>query len=189
MELEKHKLSYKLFIVFTTIKGLAMPNDSTPDTAQPSKTAKTAASAAKSRTSTPAAISAAKPTPKPRVKNAVKPDAKRAHKSPAKAAEKTARKPAQDQEATKKGRAPKADKNAKPKKAKLVRDSFTMPEQEYGLIAEIKKRCVAKGLAVKKSEVLRAAITNLAAQNDANVMAALLALEAIKTGRPPKGQK
>lgn len=64
-----------------------------------------------------------------------------------------------------------------------------MPDNEYGLIATVKKRCLEKGLAVKKSEVLRAAIINLASQSDAIVMEALLALEAIKTGRPSKGQK
>jgi hypothetical protein len=37
--------------------------------------------------------------------------------------------------------------------------------------------------------VLRAAIVGIAAQSDAAIMAALQALEAIKTGRPPKGQK
>jgi hypothetical protein len=80
-------------------------------------------------------------------------------------------------------------KTAKPKKAKLVRDSFTMPESEYNLIAEVKKRCLACGKLVKKSEVLRAAIIAFAAQPDARIDAALQALEIIKTGRPPKGSK
>lgn len=71
----------------------------------------------------------------------------------------------------------------------MIRDSFTMPEAEYSLIAAIKKRCIARGIAVKKSEVLRAAILGLAAQTDAAVTAAVKALAAIKTGRPPKGQK
>jgi hypothetical protein len=77
-------------------------------------------------------------------------------------------------------------KTAKPKKAKLVRDSFTMPESEYNLIAEVKKRCLARGESVKKSEVLRAAIIAFAAQPDASIGNALQALEIIKTGRPPK---
>ena len=57
---------------------------------------------------------------------------------------------------------------------------------EYGLIAAIKKRCVAKGVAVKKSEVLRAAIASFAALSDTAAMAAVQALEVIKTGRKPK---
>lgn len=77
-------------------------------------------------------------------------------------------------------------KAAKPKKIKQIRDSFTMPEAEYDLIGALKKRCIAKGLAVKKSEVLRAAIIAFAAQSDDDVKAALQSLAVIKTGRPPK---
>jgi hypothetical protein len=118
-----------------------------------------------------------------------KPAAKTSDKAGTKTAGKRATKPASKREATKKGQSTKTAKSAKPKKAKLVRDSFTMPEPEYDLIAAVKKRCVAKGLAVKKSEVLRAAIIGFAAQSDATVKAALQALDVIKTGRPPKGQK
>lgn len=82
-----------------------------------------------------------------------------------------------------------ADKSVKPKKAKLVRDSFTMPEPEYALLAAVKKRCIAKGVAAKKSEVLRAAVISLAAKSDSAIMASLKALTVIKTGRPPKGKK
>ncbi|HLA36337.1 MAG TPA: hypothetical protein VJ001_15845 [Rhodocyclaceae bacterium] len=77
-------------------------------------------------------------------------------------------------------------KAVKPKKIKQIRDSFTMPEAEYDLIGALKKRCIAKGLAVKKSEVLRAAIIAFAAQSDDDVKAALQSLAVIKTGRPPK---
>lgn len=169
------------------LKGLAMANDSAPDAKQKSAAATPATTAAVQKASTPAAKAvAAKPAAKPAVKTAVKTAAKQAPKaavvvSPkasAVVAEKAAGKPVA-----------KVDKNAKPKKAKLVRDSFTMPELEYGLIAAVKKRCIAKGVAVKKSEVLRAAIISFAAQSDAAVSAALEALEIIKTGRPPKGQK
>jgi hypothetical protein len=64
-----------------------------------------------------------------------------------------------------------------------------MPEAEYSLIAAVKKRCLALGVSVKKSEVLRAAIIGFVAQTDAAVTAAVKSLAAIKTGRPPKGQK
>jgi len=82
----------------------------------------------------------------------------------------------------------KAQKKGKTKKAKLVRDSFTIPEREYELFAALKKRCLARGLAVKKSEVLRAAIIGFAAQSDSAVTKALRAVEVLKTGRPPKAQ-
>jgi hypothetical protein len=79
----------------------------------------------------------------------------------------------------------KSDGRSKVEKEKLIRDSFTIPESEYDLIAAIKKRCLVKGMAVKKSEVLRAAIISFAALNDAAVTKALKAVEVLKTGRPP----
>lgn len=85
--------------------------------------------------------------------------------------------------------APKSTNAAKPKKAKLVRDSFTMPDAEYALLAEVKQRCLAGGIAAKKSEVLRAALLSLAAKSDAIVFKAIKALTPIKTGRPPKNGK
>ncbi len=74
------------------------------------------------------------------------------------------------------------------KQRKMVRDSVIMPESEYALIAEIKQRCLTKGLAAKKSEVLRAALVSFASQNDAKLVAAIQALEVIKTGRPSKNK-
>lgn len=83
----------------------------------------------------------------------------------------------------------KAGKPVKTKKPKLVRDSFTMPEGEYALIATLKKRCLAAGVPAKKSEILRAAVANLAKLSDVSVAAALRRLDVIKTGRPAKGNK
>jgi len=77
-------------------------------------------------------------------------------------------------------------KPAKVKKAKLVRDSFTMPESEYAAIAALKERCLSSGVAARKSEILRAALAGLAGLGDAEVVAAIQALAAIKTGRPAK---
>ena len=83
----------------------------------------------------------------------------------------------------------KAGKPVKAKKAKLIRDSFTMPEAEYALIAALKKRCLAAGVPAKKSEILRAAVVSLAKLSDTTVVSALRRLEIIKTGRPAKGNK
>jgi hypothetical protein len=83
----------------------------------------------------------------------------------------------------------KAGKPVKAKKAKLVRDSFTMPDGEYALIASLKKRCLEAGVSAKKSEILRAAVANLAKLSDASVVAAVRRLDVIKTGRPAKGSK
>lgn len=74
----------------------------------------------------------------------------------------------------------------KPKKLKLVRDSFTIPKSEFLVLQELKQRAGKAGTAVKKSEILRAGIKALAAMNAATFAAALAAVPAIKTGRPAK---
>jgi hypothetical protein len=77
--------------------------------------------------------------------------------------------------------APKADK---PKKAKLVRDSFTIPKAEYTVLQDLKQRAGKSGAGAKKSEILRAGIKALAAMGDVAFAAALGAVPPIKTGRP-----
>lgn len=72
------------------------------------------------------------------------------------------------------------------KKAKVVRDSFTMPHADYALIAELKKKVSAGGLHVKKSELLRAGLRLLAKAGAAQLKKAVSDLEKIKTGRPKK---
>lgn len=77
---------------------------------------------------------------------------------------------------------------AKPAKVKLVRDSFTIPAGEYAQLAALKQRALKAAYPAKKSELLRAGIRLLAALPDKDLLAALQALPAIKTGRP-KGKK
>lgn len=55
----------------------------------------------------------------------------------------------------------KQHKKEKPKKVKMIRDSLTMPENEYTLLSELKKKCLETGVHVKKSELLRAGLINL----------------------------
>jgi hypothetical protein len=74
----------------------------------------------------------------------------------------------------------------KPKKTKVVRDSFTMPEADYRMLAELKERCLAGGKKVKKSELLRAGVNLLAAMPANRLLAVLAKLDSVKTGRPTK---
>ena len=80
----------------------------------------------------------------------------------------------------------KAAKPEKPKKAKLVRDSFTIPKAEYMVLQDLKQRAGLTGAPAKKSEILRAGIKALAGMNDAAFAAALGAVPTIKTGRPAR---
>lgn len=77
-------------------------------------------------------------------------------------------------------------KPVKAKKPKLVRDSFTIPKDEYGVLAELKQRCAKLEHPAKKSELLRAGIKALAGMSDKSLLAALKAVPSIKTGRPKK---
>ncbi|MDW5444934.1 hypothetical protein [Polaromonas sp. SM01] len=79
---------------------------------------------------------------------------------------------------------PKPEKPVKAKKPKLVRDSFTIPKNEYGVLDELKQRASALARPVKKSELLRAGIKALAAMNDVAFLVTLAEVPAIKTGRP-----
>lgn len=78
----------------------------------------------------------------------------------------------------------KATKPVKVKKPKMVRDSFTMPKDEYAVIDTLKLRGGKLGQGVKKSELLRAGIKALAAMSDIQFKAALSNVPTIKTGRP-----
>jgi hypothetical protein len=73
---------------------------------------------------------------------------------------------------------------AKPHKQKLVRDSFTIPRDEYAELANLKQRAAKLGRLCKKSELLRAGLKALVSMSDANLLDALKAVPSLKTGRP-----
>jgi hypothetical protein len=74
----------------------------------------------------------------------------------------------------------------KPKKPKLVRDSFTFPKDEYQAIAGLKQKALGLKHSAKKSEILRAGLKLLSSLNDKAFLAALNNVPALKTGRPAK---
>jgi len=100
-------------------------------------------------------------------------------------------KPAARKPVTNKTVVAKPEKKAKKEKkavskVKVVRDSFTMPQPDYDIIAEIKQKALKAGLHVKKSELLRAGLHVLAKLNAAQLKQTIASLEKIKTGRPSK---
>lgn len=159
---------------------------------------------------------AAKPAAKPASKSAAKPatQAASAKKTPVKAPRKTTAKapkskpstaqaaplspPAAPNKAkTSPAKAPEAKaldkkkslvpaKAAKEKKVKVVRDSFTLPKTELLQITEMKKRAMALGVEVKKSELIRAGLQALAGMADTAFKKAMSNVPTIKTGRPAK---
>jgi hypothetical protein len=71
-------------------------------------------------------------------------------------------------------------------KVKVVRDSFTMPQSDYELIAALKQKALKAGLHVKKSELLRASLQAFSKLTVVQLKRAITGLEKIKTGRPKK---
>src|SRR6476469_6685432 len=152
---------------------------------------------------TPAAKPAVKAAPKPAVKTVPKPAVKAAAQPAVKAAPKAAPKAAA-------AAAPKAEVKAAPKpapkgapkaapqavetapeavrekvrKTKLVRDSFTMPEQEYAVLSQVKKACLKAGFEIKKSELLRIGVALIRQLDMATLQQVLASLPQLKTGRP-----
>lgn len=79
-------------------------------------------------------------------------------------------------------------KDAKVKKPKMVRDSFTFPKAEYAVLDGLKMRAAKLGSPAKKTELLRAGIKAIAAMQDAAFVAALKSVPSLKTGRPAKSK-
>jgi hypothetical protein len=77
-------------------------------------------------------------------------------------------------------------KEKKSDKVNVVRDSFTMPQPDYDLIAALKEKAAEAGVHVKKSELLRAGLQALSKLSAAQLKRAISSLEKIKTGRPKK---
>lgn len=75
-------------------------------------------------------------------------------------------------------------KKRKPQKLKVIRDSFSFPEHDYRKISEIKKNCLAAGIHIKKSEILRAGLYLLSQMNLDELKQAVEKIEKVRTGRP-----
>jgi hypothetical protein len=65
-----------------------------------------------------------------------------------------------------------------------VRDSFTMPEREYAVLAEVKQACLKAGFEIKKSELLRIGVALISQIDLATLQSVLSSLPQLKTGRP-----
>jgi hypothetical protein len=72
-------------------------------------------------------------------------------------------------------------------KEKVVRDSFTMPQNDYALIAVLKEKAMTSdGVHLKKSELLRAGLRLLSKLTVVQLKKSVADLEKIQTGRPKK---
>jgi hypothetical protein len=165
----------------TSVDSLSMPasSDTTaaaPDATQPNTPAKKVGAKKATASKAPSAT-------RPAVTKKAVPAKKAA------AAKKVSKPPAQAAAGS-----PKSDTGGKPaKKApkgrpQLVRDSFTMPEADFDLIAALKAKALDARRAAKKSELLRAGLRLLSGLEAKALVAALDKLEPVKIGRPKKGR-
>lgn len=69
-------------------------------------------------------------------------------------------------------------------KLKMVRDSFTMPADDYSKLDILKSQCLENGIDIKKSELLRAGLIALSKMPPHALINAVKEVEKIKTGRP-----
>lgn len=159
-----------------TVKAAARP--------APRTAAKTAVKTAAKTVARPAAKAPVKAGPKPAAKAAVQPAARPAPRASAKPAAGLPDKPPASAPVP----AELADDGAvardKARKPKLVRDSFTMPEQEYALLGQVKKACIKAGFDIKKSELLRIGVALISQLDMATLQSVLAGLPQLKTGRP-----
>lgn len=150
--------------------------------AKPKPAAKLKPAAKPKSAAKPAASKAAAVKKQPvraKAKPAVAANASRAKKSPVPAIKTLAHPAAANAK-------PVAAAKEKVKKAKLVRDSFTMPEAEYEVLSQVKKACLKAGISVKKSELLRIGVALIKQLDAARLKAVLDTLLQLKTGRPKK---
>lgn len=168
---------------------------STPTAAAKSPAKKAAVAkppAAKSTSSTTAQSTLATPKTTPKAATAGVKAAPASRKAPAKAAPQSTASAAATT-ASKKSKQPATvaipATEEKVQKIKLVRDSFTIPENEYQAIGEIKKACLALGVDVKRTEVIRAGLLALQ-QMPIGEIADYISkkLPKPKTGRPKKAK-
>lgn len=144
------------------------------------------AAAKKTITAKPAAlkksVAAKKPAPAKKTAAVKKPVAAKAaaEKKVATKAPKAAKEVIAPKEVIKEIAAPKE----KVKKAKLVRDSFSMPEAEYAVLGAVKKACLKAGIEVKKSELLRIGVALIRKMDVAALKGVLATLPPLKAGRP-----
>ena len=158
-----------------------MPTNVAPKTAvkaatRSPKTVSVGAASPAVRAAKPAVAKKAAPQPRKAPAAPVKPLAKPA---------KVTRQPGALKQSASVAKAGSASKE-KPKKSKLVRDSFTMPELEYAALSEVKKACLKAGFEVKKSELLRIGVAMIRKLELQALRQAVAALSPLKPGRPRK---
>lgn len=72
---------------------------------------------------------------------------------------------------------------------RVIRDSFSLPANDYAIISALRERALRAGVQANKSELVRAGLRMLQDMKEADFLAAVQSIERIKTGRPADKKK
>ena len=76
------------------------------------------------------------------------------------------------------------NKQSQVKADKVIRDSFTLPSEDYRLIGTIKNRALKASISITKSEVIRAGLLALENMSEQDLIKVIGSLTKVKSGRP-----
>ena len=71
-------------------------------------------------------------------------------------------------------------------KEAVIRDSFTMPTDDYELLKLLQERCLNEGKSVNKSEIVRAGLQALAKLPEGDLVDAFEGVVKVRPGRPTR---
>lgn len=72
---------------------------------------------------------------------------------------------------------------------RVVRDSFSMPEDEYAAVAHVRKRLIKKEIVASKSQVVRMAFALLGRLDDKELVKLFESLPEVRAGRRAGGDR
>jgi Arc/MetJ-type ribon-helix-helix transcriptional regulator len=72
---------------------------------------------------------------------------------------------------------------------RVIRDSFSLPANDYEVIGTLRERALKAGVQTNKSELIRAGLRVLLAMKEDDFLSAVKQIEKIKTGRPAEKSK
>ena len=67
---------------------------------------------------------------------------------------------------------------------KVIRDAFSIPQNDYDLIAKLRQECLIQGIPMNKGEIIRAGLHALNNMTPSELKEIARSVEKIKTGRP-----
>lgn len=73
-----------------------------------------------------------------------------------------------------------------PKKSTAGTNRYKFPDDEYAQLTGLKQRLMTLGIGVKRSELLRAGLKLLLALDDVQLKKAVVKVNSVRAGRPPK---